>query len=70
MIHIITAENRHLYRHALMEMHIQRKQVFIDDLGWPLNADSGIEIDAYDSEDAVYLIEADAPPRLTVRSAP
>ncbi len=61
MIHIITAENRHLYRHALMEMHIQRKQVFIDDLGWPLNADSGIEIDAYDSEDAVYLIEADAP---------
>ena len=61
MIHIITNENRHLFRHALMEMHIQRKQVFIDELRWPLNADSGIEIDAYDSEDAVYLIEADAP---------
>jgi acyl-homoserine lactone synthase len=61
MIHIITAENRHLFRHALMEMHLQRKQVFIDDLGWPLNAESGIEIDVYDSEDAIYLIEADAP---------
>jgi len=61
MIHIVTAENRHLFRHALMEMHLQRKQVFIDELGWPLCADSGIEIDDYDSEEAIYLIEAEAP---------
>ncbi len=60
MIHIVTAENRHLFHHALMEMHVQRKAVFIDELGWPLNADAGIEIDDYDSEDAIYLIEADA----------
>ena len=61
MIHIITAENRHLFRHALMEMHRQRKAVFIDELGWPLQAEAGIEIDAYDGEDVVYLIESDGP---------
>lgn len=61
MIQIVTAENRHLFRHALMEMHRHRKAVFIDQLGWRLNAESGIEIDAYDAEDVVYLIEADAP---------
>lgn len=65
MIHIVTAENRHLFRHALMQMHVQRKQVFIDELGWKLSAESGIEIDDYDSEDAIYLIEA-ADPRAPV----
>ncbi len=61
MIHIVTAENRSLFRHALMEMHLQRKQVFIDELGWPLQADAGVEIDEYDSEEAIYLIEAQSP---------
>jgi acyl-homoserine lactone synthase len=61
MIHIVTAENRHLFRHALMQMHLQRKQVFIDELGWRLSAEAGIEIDDYDSEEAIYLLEADAP---------
>ena len=59
MIHIVTAENRHLFRHALMEMHRQRKSVFIDELKWRLEETAGIEIDAYDSAEAVYLIEAD-----------
>jgi acyl-homoserine lactone synthase len=61
MIHIVTAENRRLFHHALMEMHRQRKAVFIDELGWRLNGETGIEIDAYDAEDVVYLIEAEAP---------
>lgn len=69
MIHIITAENRHLFRHALMEMHRQRKAVFIDELGWPLQAEAGIEIDAYDGEDVVYLIEADGPRSCVTGSA-
>lgn len=42
-----------------MEMHRQRKSVFIDDLKWRLEETAGIEIDAYDSPEAVYLIEAD-----------
>ncbi len=58
MIHIVTAENRSLFRHALTEMHLQRKQMFIDELGWALRTEAGLEIDEYDSEDAIYLIEA------------
>ena len=69
MIHIVTAENRHLFRHALMEMHRQRKAVFIDELGWRLNGETGIEIDAYDAEDVIYLIEADAPRSAVTGSA-
>ena len=69
MIQIVTAENRHLFRHALMEMHRQRKSVFIDDLKWRLAETAGIEIDAYDSPEAVYLIEADHPRAAVTGSA-
>jgi N-acyl-L-homoserine lactone synthetase len=58
MIHIVTAENRRYYHHALMEMHRQRKQVFIDQMKWRLEESAGIEIDAYDCPEATYLIEA------------
>jgi len=61
MIHIITAENRRCYHHALMEMHRQRKHVFIDQMKWRLEESAGIEIDAYDCPEAIYLIEAAAP---------
>jgi acyl-homoserine lactone synthase len=61
MIHIVTAENRRHYYHALMEMHRQRKEVFIDQMKWRLDETAGIEIDAYDCAEAVYLIEASAP---------
>jgi N-acyl-L-homoserine lactone synthetase len=57
MIQIITKENRRLFHHALMEMHRQRKQVFIDDMGWRLDESMGLEIDQFDSEEATYLIE-------------
>lgn len=61
MIHIVNAENRHLFRPALMEMHRQRKAVFIDEMKWGLNAPEGIEIDQYDAEDTTYLIEIAEP---------
>ncbi len=61
MIHIVTAENRRHYHHALMEMHRQRKEVFIDQLKWRLDESAGIEVDAYDCPEAIYLIEAAAP---------
>ena len=61
MIHIITAENRCHYHHALMEMHRQRKEVFIDQMKWRLQESAGIEIDSYDCAEAIYLIEAAAP---------
>ncbi len=42
-------------------MHRQRKQVFIDKLKWRLEESAGLEIDAYDSHEAIYLIEAGTP---------
>lgn len=57
MIHIITADNRHLFHHALAEMHRQRKQVFMDELGWPLDEIAGMELDRFDCPEAIYLIE-------------
>jgi acyl-homoserine lactone synthase len=69
MLQIVNAENRHLFRHALMEMHRQRKAVFVDQLGWRLDCEMGIETDSYDAEDVVYLIETDHPRALVTGSA-
>ena len=60
MIQIITRDNRRLFHHALMEMHRQRKQVFIDRMNWRLSESMGLEIDEFDSEEAMYLIDVDA----------
>jgi N-acyl-L-homoserine lactone synthetase len=57
MIQIITKENRRLFHHALTEMHRQRRQVFIEDMGWRLEESMGLEMDQFDSEDATYLID-------------
>jgi acyl-homoserine lactone synthase len=61
MIYIVSQENRPRFYHLLTEMHRQRKQVFIDRLKWRLEERAGLEIDAYDSDEALYLIEAGAP---------
>ena len=47
MIQIITRDNRRLFHHALMEMHRQRKQVFIDRMHWRLSESMGLEIDEF-----------------------
>ncbi len=60
MIYIVSAENRRRFFNLLTEMHRQRKAVFIDRLRWPLEESAGLEIDCYDSADALYLIEAQA----------
>lgn len=57
MIQIITSENRTLFRQALTQMHLQRKRLFIDEMRWPLTEVAGLEIDQFDSEEAIYLIE-------------
>lgn len=61
MIYIVSAENRRRFHHLLTEMHRHRKAVFIDKLNWRLEHNAGLEIDAYDSPDATYLIEAGTP---------
>lgn len=61
MIYVVSRENRRRFHHLLTEMHRQRKRVFIDQLKWRLEESAGLEIDAFDSEDAIYLIEARTP---------
>jgi N-acyl-L-homoserine lactone synthetase len=59
MIYIVSAENRRHFHHLLHEMHRQRKAVFVDKLAWGLVHSAGLEIDAYDRADAIYLIDAE-----------
>ena len=47
--------------HLTDAMLIDRKRLFIEDLGWDISADeNGREIDQYDGDHAVYVIIRDA----------
>lgn len=56
MILIINAENRSLFESELIEMHRQRKAVFVDDYGWSVPVKGDMEMDGYDGEGTTYLI--------------
>jgi N-acyl-L-homoserine lactone synthetase len=56
-VHVVTTANRGLYTRELERMHRLRHQVFVDELGWTeLASEDGLEIDDFDSDDAVYLL--------------
>jgi N-acyl-L-homoserine lactone synthetase len=60
MIDIISPDKRSRYAGPLMQMHRDRKIVFVDGLGWQLSAPgSWLEVDAYDNDHAVYLMARD-----------
>jgi N-acyl-L-homoserine lactone synthetase len=57
MIDLVLPEARFYFAGALMEMHRDRKQVFVDRLGWALPAlGSWLEVDQFDDDFAVYLL--------------
>jgi acyl-homoserine lactone synthase len=56
MILIINAENRSLFESELIEMHRQRKAVFVDGYGWSVPVKGDMEMDGYDGEGTTYLI--------------
>lgn len=57
MIDVVLPENRFAFANALLEMHHDRKRVFVDRLGWELpSRESWLEVDQFDNEYAVYLI--------------
>ncbi|MBM0108660.1 GNAT family N-acetyltransferase [Steroidobacter sp. S1-65] len=56
MILIVNAENRSLFVPELIEMHRQRKVVFVDKQGWNVPVIGDMEVDDYDAEDTTYLI--------------
>jgi N-acyl-L-homoserine lactone synthetase len=57
MIDVVLPENRLEHAALLMQMHHDRKRVFVDRLGWQLpSPQSWLEVDDFDNECAVYLV--------------
>jgi N-acyl-L-homoserine lactone synthetase len=56
MIHICTAQNRHLYAEPLRTMHRQRYELFVKVRGWNLAVRDNGEYDDGDDDRAVYLL--------------
>lgn len=60
MIHLICAENRHLYDDVLAEMHQARAEYFVKRRGWTnLSVQDGLEADEYDNDSTLYLVGFD-----------
>jgi N-acyl-L-homoserine lactone synthetase len=59
MLHIVTAQNQHLYARQLQDMHRQRYELFVKGRGWNLPVRDGGEYDDGDDECAVYLLGLD-----------
>lgn len=60
MILHIDAPSTGRYRALILNMHRTRKAVFVDRLGWNIPVvDNEFEIDQFDNEDAIYLINGD-----------
>lgn len=56
MVTLINRYNRDRHSSVLAAMHAARKRVFVDLLGWPVPHDGSYERDAFDDDDAVYLV--------------
>ena len=73
MIHVVTAENRHLYEEALADMHRLRRVHFVEERGWAaMTVRDGGEYDEYDDEKMIYLlaIEPDGSVSCSMRMRP
>ena len=67
MIHVITAQNRHLYAGQLADMFQFWRVHFVEENGWAdLQSDETGERDAFDDEHAVYLLGLDPQDRIEV----
>ena len=60
MVHIVTKVNKQRFASELDEMYRDRKRVFVDWLKWKIpTVNNTHEIDQFDTDDAVYLLETD-----------
>lgn len=60
MIEVVFPQSRFEHASALMQMHHDRKRVFVDRLGWSLaSRSSWLEVDDFDNDSAVYLLARD-----------
>lgn len=57
MIHIVTAENEHLYQEQMEQAFRLRHRVFVEEMGWHnLAKPDGREIDQFDDKHAVHML--------------
>jgi len=57
VIHLVTSENKHLYRRQLREQYRVRHDIYVDERGWEaLRSKDRLERDQFDNHDAVYLL--------------
>jgi acyl-homoserine lactone synthase len=57
LVRLIDSTSRLKFSRHLVEMHHDRKRVFVDQLGWELRAPgSWLEVDEFDTEYTVYLV--------------
>jgi len=56
VLHLVTNDNRVLYRSEMKDLHRARKAVFVDELGWGLRVRDGMEYDEYDDERTMHII--------------
>jgi acyl-homoserine lactone synthase len=56
MIFVVNGHNRQLFEADLLDMHRQRKALFVDDLGWKIPVVDDLEIDRFDGDDTIYLL--------------
>jgi acyl-homoserine lactone synthase len=61
MIFVVNAENRQLFEADLIDMHRQRKTMFVDGLGWNIPVVEDLEMDQYDGDDTMYLLGKSVP---------
>jgi N-acyl-L-homoserine lactone synthetase len=60
VVHIVSSANRARFARQIEQMHKDRKRVFVDRLKWDVPVvDGRLEIDAFDTAHAIYLIETD-----------
>lgn len=60
MIDVIMPEYRAAFASELVQMHRDRREVFVDALGWDLPiAGSWLEVDAFDNDHCIYLLARD-----------
>lgn len=57
MIHVVTAENKHLYEKEMIDQFRIRHEIYVEELGWEaLRRPDGLERDPFDTDDATYLL--------------
>jgi N-acyl-L-homoserine lactone synthetase len=70
MVEIVTPKDRYLYGDYLEDMYRQRYRVLVEEAGWQIpGVKTDYDRDAFDNEDAVYLLEIDDQSRQLIASA-